>query len=152
MSNLFLKCNALPSCSLLCTTFPWHRHQLFVCDLNVALSLVLYALNLCSIFIYIAATTTATCEQQQPQMKAAASNGSGSKVLHRVISLTTANHNDSSNYAKPAKPSFIPEKLQFSAYEKFEGEHTLMKKKCAKNGLSKTERTDKGKNSKKHCN
>jgi hypothetical protein len=57
-------------------------------------------------------------------MKAATSNGSGSKVLHRVISLTTANHNDSNNYAKPAKPSFIPEKLQFSAYEKFEGEHT----------------------------
>lgn len=51
-----------------------------------------------------------------------ASNGSG-KVLHRVISLTTANHdNVSGKTAAKQSPTYVPEKLHFSAYEKFEGE------------------------------
>lgn len=75
-------------------------------------------------FIAAAATTTTTIEQQQPSVTSIqkTSNGNNS-VLHRVISLTTANHsNENSNFTKPTKPTFIPEKLQFSAYEKFEGE------------------------------
>lgn len=43
---------------------------------------------------------------------------SAGSVLHRVISLT-ATHAD--NMAKVSKPAFVPEKLHFSAYEKFEG-------------------------------
>ena len=41
-----------------------------------------------------------------------------STVLHRVISLT-ATHAD--NLMKIARPKCVPEKLQFSACEKFEG-------------------------------
>lgn len=78
------------------------------------------------IYLFIAAL-----EQQQQKT----SNGStGNSVLHRVITLTTANHNnDNNNFTKSTKPTstsaFIPEKLQFSAYEKFEGE-------CEKRGES----------------
>lgn len=51
-----------------------------------------------------------------------ASNGSG-KVLHRVISLTTANHDNlSGKSVTKQSPQYVPEKLHFSAYEKFEGE------------------------------
>lgn len=50
------------------------------------------------------------------------SNSSGNSVLHRVISLTTANHNNNDKNSSQTKPTFISEKLQFSAYEKFEGE------------------------------
>lgn len=50
-----------------------------------------------------------------------ASNGSG-KVLHRVISLTTANHDKT---LTKQSPTYVPEKLHFSAYEKFEGESCL---------------------------
>lgn len=81
--------------------------------------------NLCLIFHYYYSTASSTIPEQQQTVTAqkTSSNGSGSKVLQRVISLTTANHNDSNNFTKQTtKPSFIPEKLQFSAYEKFEGE------------------------------
>ncbi|CAO1310784.1 unnamed protein product [Diamesa serratosioi] len=44
---------------------------------------------------------------------------SAGSVLHRVISLT-ATHAD--NMAKVSKPTYVPEKLHFSAYEKFEGQ------------------------------
>jgi hypothetical protein len=50
-------------------------------------------------------------------------NGSGS-VLHRVITLTTADSNLSSSRTlskPPIPPTFVPDKLHFSAYEKFEG-------------------------------
>lgn len=55
-------------------------------------------------------------------------NGSGN-VLHRVISLTTAdsNLNMSRNQNKPPlPPTYIPEKLHISAYERFEGEYMYM--------------------------
>ncbi|XP_070509313.1 protein cappuccino-like isoform X2 [Chironomus tepperi] len=69
------------------------------------------------------ASSSTIPEQQTVTTQKVSSNGSGSKVLQRVISLTTANHNDSNNFTKQTtKPSFIPEKLQFSAYEKFEGQ------------------------------
>lgn len=73
-------------------------------------------------------TAPSTVPEQQPQNVSTpkiSSNGSGSKVLHRVITLTTASHNnnsDNNNFTKQTKPAFIPEKLHFSAYEKFEGE------------------------------
>ena len=55
-----------------------------------------------------------------------ASNGSG-KVLHRVISLTTANHDNLSGKTTAKQcPAYVPEKLHFSAYEKFEGESCLL--------------------------
>jgi hypothetical protein len=50
-------------------------------------------------------------------------NGSGS-VLHRVITLTTADSNLSSSRTlskPPIPPTYVTEKLHFSAYEKFEG-------------------------------
>jgi hypothetical protein len=88
-------------------------------------------LNLCRV-LYLCAMYTAAAaaiEQQQPSVTTSTkttSNGNSSSsansVLHRVISLTTANHNENNNYTKPSKPAFIPEKLHFSAYEKFEGE------------------------------
>lgn len=56
-----------------------------------------------------------------------ASNGSG-KVLHRVITLTTASHSDNNLAGKTTpkqSPAYVPEKLHFSAYEKFEGESCL---------------------------
>lgn len=77
------------------------------------------------IFKFIAATASTEQQTVTPSIQKS-SNGSGSKVLHRVISLTTANHNDNNNFSKPTKNSFIPEKLQFSAYEKFEGECFVM--------------------------
>lgn len=85
--------------------------------------------NLCLLLFITASTTIAEQQQQQQNVtqKASSNGNSGSKVLQRVISLTTANHNDSNNFAKQTKPSFIPEKLQFSAYEKFEGEHQVIK-------------------------
>lgn len=81
-------------------------------------------LNYCYYYYYYLCTASSTIpEQQNVTTQKVSSNGSGSKVLQRVISLTTANHNDSNNFTKQTtKPSFIPEKLQFSAYEKFEGE------------------------------
>ncbi|CAG9798032.1 unnamed protein product [Chironomus riparius] len=70
-----------------------------------------------------ASSSTIPEQQTVTAQKSVTSNGSGSKVLHRVISLTTANHNDSNNFTKQTtKPPFIPEKLQFSAFEKFEGQ------------------------------
>lgn len=58
-----------------------------------------------------------------------ASNGSG-KVLHRVITLTTASHSDNNltgkTTPKPTPTAYVPEKLHFSAYEKFEGEFCLL--------------------------
>lgn len=55
------------------------------------------------------------------------SNGSGNSVLHRVITLTTANHDSNhAGKAKPPPPAYVPEKLHFSAYEKFEGENRLL--------------------------
>lgn len=73
--------------------------------------------------LFIAATTTL---EQQPTLASTAviqKTSNGNSVLQRVISLTTANHsNENNSFTKPTKPTFIPEKLQFSAYEKYEGE------------------------------
>lgn len=62
-----------------------------------------------------------------------ATNGSGGKVLHRVITLTTANHGDNNLAGKTtaAKPAYVPEKLHFAAYEKFEGESRGVDKRSA---------------------
>jgi hypothetical protein len=78
------------------------------------------ALNLCTFHPVIAEQQTVTAPTQTGNVPKA-SNG---KVLHRVISLTTANHGDKNHSGKtPPKPSplFVPEKLHFSAYDKFEG-------------------------------
>ena len=81
----------------------------------------IYSIALLSLtsLIYAGHLFIAALEQQQQK--------TSNSVLHRVISLTTANHNnDNNNFTKSTKPTstaaFIPEKLQFSAYEKFEGE------------------------------
>lgn len=60
---------------------------------------------------------TVTTPTQTPS-NVKTTNGSG-KVLHRVIALTAAGHGDG---GKPrTSPPHIPEKLRFSAFEKFEG-------------------------------
>lgn len=67
---------------------------------------------------------TVTSPTQTPGGTAKATNGSG-KVLHRVIALTAANHGDNLGQkpsAKASSPPHIPDKLRFSAFEKFEGE------------------------------
>lgn len=69
------------------------------------------------------------CSQvsQPPSLMTPTGNGNsnllktpvGGKVLHRVITITASHQIDNTPVPKPA---IIPEKLQFSAYEKFEGE------------------------------
>lgn len=55
------------------------------------------------------------------------SSSSSNSVLHRVITLTTANQGDNNQTGKtPPKPAYVPEKLHFLAYEKFEGENCLI--------------------------
>lgn len=54
-----------------------------------------------------------------------ASNGSGGKVMHRVITMTAASHDTSLKAPVKPAPAYVPEKLHFSAYEKFEGENCL---------------------------
>lgn len=49
----------------------------------------------------------------------------GNSVLHRVITLTTADNNLSGKPPAKPTPAYVPEKLHFSAYEKFEGESCL---------------------------
>jgi hypothetical protein len=49
----------------------------------------------------------------------------GNSVLHRVISLTTGDANLSAKPPTKPTPAYVPEKLHFSAYEKFEGESCL---------------------------
>lgn len=56
------------------------------------------------------------------------SNGSGisgGNVLQRVITLTTASHVEHKTPPK-TPPAYVPEKLHFSAYEKFEGEKSFV--------------------------
>jgi hypothetical protein len=77
------------------------------------------------LFAIAAASSSSSEHQTAIASTPKSTNGSTSKVLHRVISLTTANHND--NFTKTtnnnAKSTLISEKLQFTAYEKFEGEN-----------------------------
>lgn len=66
--------------------------------------------------------TTPTQVTGNGSSSVAKSNGTG-KVLHRVIALTAGNHGDGNQAGKGTpKPAYVPEKLQFSEYEKFEGE------------------------------
>jgi len=62
-------------------------------------------------------------QQQATVTKSIVKSGSSGKVLHRVITLTaTCATVDVNNKAAAApKAPFVPEKLHFSAYEKFEG-------------------------------
>ncbi|KAG5675766.1 hypothetical protein PVAND_005643 [Polypedilum vanderplanki] len=86
---------------------------------KIELSEIPLATDICTSSLTSVASTTSSEQQKVTH------SSNGSKVLHRVITLTTANHNDNSNYVKQTKPAFIPEKLQFSAYEKFEGQMLL---------------------------
>lgn len=64
-------------------------------------------------------SVTPTLSANSSNVVSKSANGSGS-VLQRVISITTANQS-----AKPVSKqshAYVPEKLHFSAYEKFEGE------------------------------
>lgn len=74
-----------------------------------------------------------TTPTQTSDGNAKATNGSG-KVLHRVIALTAASQSDnlSGKPTSKSSPPHLPEKLRFSAFEKFEGELQGLGKDVAK--------------------
>lgn len=63
-------------------------------------------------------TVTPTQSANTSNAASKSANGSG-KVLQRVISITTANQ--SAKSVSKQSLAYVPEKLHFSAYEKFEG-------------------------------
>lgn len=64
-----------------------------------------------------------------PGNKNVVKSSNGNSVLHRVISLTTGDGNLSTKPPSKPTPAYVPEKLHFSAYEKFEGESCLQCRK-----------------------
>jgi hypothetical protein len=83
-------------------------------------------------------TMTSSTTPIQHSFNTSSVNGSGGSsvmkngsVLHRVITLTTADSNLSSSRTlskPPIPPTYVPEKLHFSAYEKFEGNISIFLK------------------------
>lgn len=47
-------------------------------------------------------------------------------VLRKVVSLSSGKVAENTPVSRISRPSFVPEKLNFSAYEKFEGKRHLI--------------------------
>lgn len=67
-------------------------------------------------------TVTTPTQATTPGSNNVVKASNGNSVLHRVITLTTADSNLSGKPPTKPTPAYVPEKLHFSAYEKFEGE------------------------------
>ncbi|XP_055542483.1 protein cappuccino isoform X2 [Wyeomyia smithii] len=61
------------------------------------------------------------CTDQQQWVTPRLPVGEGN-VLRKVVSLSSGKIGDSTPVSKISRPTFVPEKLNFSAYEKFEGQ------------------------------
>lgn len=77
-------------------------------------------------------TTTATAPNRTKGQHQSNSNSvtmpapEDGNVLKKVISFTLDQMNNGDGaIEKPSRPSFVPEKLHFSAYEQFKGEFTI---------------------------
>lgn len=60
-------------------------------------------------------------QQQVASVCSPTSQGDGN-VLKKVASFTVERTNSDNTASKISRPSYVPEKLNFGAYEKFEGE------------------------------
>lgn len=60
-------------------------------------------------------------QQQLAPVCSSTSQGDGN-VLKKVASFTVERTNSDNTASKISRPSYVPEKLNFGAYEKFEGE------------------------------
>jgi len=60
-------------------------------------------------------------QQQIAPVCSPTSQGDGN-VLKKVASFTVERTNSDNTASKISRPSYVPEKLNFGAYEKFEGE------------------------------
>lgn len=65
-------------------------------------------------------SSTTSLNQQQLSQQTPLSDNQGN-VLKKVASFTTDGRSNDNGSAKILRPSFVPEKLNFATYEKFEG-------------------------------
>jgi hypothetical protein len=96
-------------------------------QLNVAFSTLMISLSQ-RMLIYANFAAPPEPQTVTSQIQSSGSNNvkaNGNSVLQRVISLTTGDGNLSAKPPAKPTPAYVPEKLHFSAYEKFEGERCL---------------------------